>query len=230
MEENIIDLGEITVPTKWEDVKLKTFQELEKYYADKDKNFDLREVLHIMIDKDVDYVNALPINIAEMIMDKMSFLQTSPNVNEQSNKIEIDGEIYEVNVMEKMKTGEFVSANRAIESDKFNYAAILAIICRKQGEKYDSKFEAEEFEKRVQMFENAPITKVMPVLSFFLNSYITLETLSLMYSQVEDAISHIQKNIETFQNVGVLKKHYLKWRMNKLLKSLRSSNSISQTH
>lgn len=230
MEENIIDLGEITVPTKWEDVKLKTFQELEKYYADKDKNFDLREVLHIMIDKDIDYVNSLPINIAEMIMDKMSFLQTSPNVNEQSNKIEIDGETYEVNVMEKMKTGEFVSANRAIESDKYNYAAILAIICRKQGEKYDSKFEAEEFEKRVKMFENTPITKIMPVLSFFLNSYITLETLSLMYSEVEDAISHIQKNIETSQNVGVLKKHYLKWRTNKLLKSLRSSNSISQTH
>ena len=184
----------------------------------------------IMIDKDVDYVNSLPINIAEMIMDKMSFLQTSPNVNEQSNKIEIDGETYEVNVMEKMKTGEFVSANRAIESDKYNYAAILAIICRKQGEKYDSKFEAEEFEKRVKMFENTPITKIMPVLSFFLNSYITLETLSLMYSEVEDAISHIQKNIETSQNVGVLKKHYLKWRTNKLLKSLRSSNSISQTH
>lgn len=230
MEENIIDLGQITVPVSWDDVKLKTFQELEKYYADKDKNFDLREVLHIMIDKDIDYVNSLPINIAEMIMDKMSFLQTSPNVNEQSNKIEIDGETYEVNVMEKMKTGEFVSANRAIESDKYNYAAILAIICRKQGEKYDSKFEAEEFEKRVKMFENTPITKIMPVLSFFLNSYITLETLSLMYSEVEDAISHIQKNIETSQNVGVLKKHYLKWRTNKLLKSLRSSNSISQTH
>ena len=226
MEENIIDLGEITVPVSWDDVKLKTFQELEKYYADKDKNFDLREVLHIMIDKDVDYVNSLPINIAEMIMDKMSFLQTSPNVNEQSNKIEIDGETYEVNVMEKMKTGEFVSANRAIESDKYNYAAILAIICRKQGEKYDSKFEAEEYEKRVKMFENTPITKIMPVLSFFLNSYITLETLSLMCSQVEDAISHIQKNIETSQNVGVLKKRYLKWRTNKLLKSLRSSKNI----
>ena len=228
MEENIIDLGSVNVPTSWDDVTLRIFSELERYYSDKD--FDLREVLHIMIDKDIDYVNTLPINIAEKIMDKMSFLQTEPDIKEPTNKIEIDGETYEVNVIEKMKTGEFVAANRIIDMDKFNYAAILAIICRKNGEIYDSKFEAEIFDKRLKMFEETPVTKIMPVLSFFLHSYVTLATLSRMYSETEAAVNLIQKDIENSQNVGALKKLYLKWRMNKLLKSLKSNNSILRIH
>ena len=225
MEENIIDLGSVNVPTSWDDVKLKTFSELERYYSDKDKDFDLREVLHIMIDKDIDYVNTLPINIAEKIMDKMSFLQTEPDIKEPTNKIEIDGEIYEVNIMEKMKTGEFVAANRIIDLDKFNYAAILAIICRKNGEIYDSKFEAEIFEKRLKMFEETPVTKIMPVLSFFLRSYVTLVALSRMYSETEAAVNLTLTDIEDSQKIGGLKKLYLKWRTNKLLKLLKSSSS-----
>lgn len=226
MEENIIDLGEIKVPEKWDDVTLKTFSELERYYADTDKEFDLREAIHIMIGKDIDYVNSLPINIAEKIMDKMSFLQTEPAKQEPSNKIEIDGETYEVNIMNKMKTGEFVSTDTIIKSDKYNYASILAVICRKQGEVYDSKFEAELFEERVKMFENTPITKVMPVLSFFLNSYVTLATLSLMYSEVQNAISLTQQSIENSQNLGVFKKLYLNWQTKKLQKSLKSNKPI----
>lgn len=230
MEENIIDLGSVNVPTSWDDVKLKTFQELERYYSDKDKDFDLREVLHIMIDKDIDYVNTLPINIAEKIMDKMSFLQTEPDIKEPTNKIEIDGEIYEVNIMEKMKTGEFVAANRIIDLDKFNYAAILAIICRKNGEIYDSKFEAEIFDKRLKMFEETPVTKIMPVLSFFLRSYVTLVALSQMYSETEDAVNLTLTDIEDSQKIGGLKKLYLRWQTKKLLKLLKSSSSTLRIH
>ena len=228
MEENIIDLGSIFVPTSWEDVKLKTFQDLERYYANTDKNFDLREVLHIMIGKDVDYVNSLPISISEKIMQKMEFLQTSPTPQNPTNKIEIDGEIYEVNVMEKMKTGEFVATDTITKSDKYNYAAILAVICRKKGEVYDSKFEAEVFDDRVKMFEETSVTKIMPILSFFLSSYAALATLSLMYSQVEEAVNHTQRSIETSRNLGVFKRLYLSWQTRKLLKSLKSNNNTLQ--
>lgn len=228
MEENIIDLGEITVPEKWEDVTLKMFQELERYYANTDKDFDLREVLHIMIRKDVDYVSNLPISISEKIMEKMSFLQTEPTPQKPTNKIEIDGETYEVNVMEKMKTGEFVATDTITKSDKYNYAAILAVICRKKGEIYDSKFEAEVFDDRVKMFEETSVMKIMPVLSFFLSSYAALATLSLMYSQVEEAVNHTQRDIEISRNVGVFKKLYLSWQARKLLKSLKSNNNFLQ--
>lgn len=228
--ENVIDLGEITVPEKWEDVTLKMFQELERYYANTDKDFDLREVLHIMIQKDVDYVSNLPISISEKIMEKMSFLQTEPAPQKPTNKIEIDGETYEVNVMEKMKTGEFVATDTITKSDKYNYAAILAVICRKKGEIYDSKFEAEVFDDRVKMFEETSVMKIMPVLSFFLSSYAALATLSLMYSQVEEAVNHTQRDIEISRNVGVFRKLYLSWQARKLLKSLKSNNNFLQIH
>lgn len=228
--ENVIDLGEITVPEKWEDVTLKMFQELERYYANTDKDFDLREVLHIMIQKDVDYVSNLPISISEKIMEKMSFLQTEPAPQKPTNKIEIDGETYEVNVMEKMKTGEFVATDTITKSDKYNYAAILAVICRKKGEIYDSKFEAEVFDDRVKMFEETSVMKIMPVLSFFLSSYAALATLSLMYSQVEEAVNHTQRDIEISRNVGVFRKLYLNWQTRKLLKSLKSNNNFLQIH
>lgn len=230
MEENIIDLGEIFVPTSWNDVTLKMFQDLERYYANTDKNFDLREVLHIMIGKDIDYVSNLPISISEKIMQKMEFLQTEPIQQKPTNKIEIDGEIYEVNVMEKMKTGEFVATDTITKSDKYNYAAILAVICRKKGEIYGSKFEAEVFDDRVKMFEETSVMKVMPVLSFFLSSYVTLAALSQMYSEVEEAVNHTRNNIETSRNLGVFKRLYLSWQTRKLLKSLKSNNNTLRIH
>ena len=55
-EEVIKDFGQITCPTKWEDVTLKKFQAIEAFYEDKGKDVDIREIVHIMIDKDIDYV------------------------------------------------------------------------------------------------------------------------------------------------------------------------------
>ena len=59
-EEKVIDYGEITVPTSWDDITLKTFQEIERYYADTDKNFNVIDVIDILIDKDRDFIMTLP--------------------------------------------------------------------------------------------------------------------------------------------------------------------------
>ena len=42
--ENVIDFGKWTTPKSWDELTLKQFQEIEKYYSDKDKKFDVREV------------------------------------------------------------------------------------------------------------------------------------------------------------------------------------------
>ena len=34
-DKNIIDYGELNIPEKWEDIDLKTYQEIEKFYEDK---------------------------------------------------------------------------------------------------------------------------------------------------------------------------------------------------
>ena len=174
--ENVIDLGKWTVPTKWDDVTLEMFQKIEKYYSDKDKDFDVREVLDIFTDHTRDEIDQLPINFTEKLMNELSFLKEQPKYGDASPKIEIDGEEYSINVMEKLKTGEYVAIDTILKNDSHDYISILAVLCRKIGEIYDSKFEAEVFEDRQKLFAKQPIMKIMPLISFFLNLYIVRKT------------------------------------------------------
>ena len=222
-EKDIIDFGEVSVPKSWEEIDLKTFQDIERYYADKDKQFNIIEVLHIVLNKDKDWVMSLPSEFLDIILEKLAFLQTQPEVKEPTNKIKIDGEEYVVNIMEKLKTGEYVAFDTVLKNDTHNYAAMLAILCRKPGEIYDSKFEAEVYENRVKMFEQQPITNILPICSFFLTLWVTLGKHSAMYSQVEEAINHTAKHIKTSKNLGVFRRFYMNWQIRKLRKSLKSS-------
>ena len=228
-EKDIIDFGSVDVPKSWKEINLKTFQDIERYYADKDKQFNIIEVLHIVLNKDKDWVMSLPSEFLDIILEKLAFLQTQPEVKEPTNKIKIDGDEYVVNIMEKLKTGEYVSFDSVLKNDPHNYAAMLAILCRKPGEIYDSKFEAEVFEDRIKMFEKQPITNILPIVGFFLELWLTLGKHSAMYSQVEEAINHIQKQLKTSKNLGVFRRWYLTLRILKLKRSLKSISNTSQT-
>lgn len=225
MDKNIIDYGKISIPTSWDEITLKQFSDIERYYSDKDTKFDARQVLHIFTNKTIDEINELPIEITELLMSKLVFLQERPKDVEPSNKIKIDGEEYVINVMEKLKTGEYVSIDTILKGDKYDYASILAVLCRKKDEVYDSKFEAELFDSRREMFEKQPITKILPIIGFFLNLYIMLEIPTQLSLVVEEELNRIQKDIEISQRIGASKKRYLKWRMKRLRKLLKSSKS-----
>lgn len=221
-KEIIKDFGEWNCPTKWDDITLKVYQEIERYYKDKDKEFDVRDVLHILTNRSEDEINDLPADFLDIILTHLVFLVTTPEVGEETNKIEIDGVEYSINVMEKLKLGEYVAVDNVLKADSSDYASILAILCRKEGEVYDSRFEAEEFEKRKEMFEKQPVTRIMPIIGFFLNLYIVLGKHSQLYSLVEEGINHIQQNIDNSQKIGVSKRLSLNWQMRKLRKSLKS--------
>lgn len=223
---DIIDYGEWTVPTSWNDVTLKMYQEIERYYEDKDKDFDIREVLHIMTNHTVDEVNSLPVEFLDSIMEKMAFLQESPSNEKPTNSVEIDGEVYTVHTENKLKVGEYIAADTAMKGDKHNYAAFLAILCRKDGEIYDSKFENEVLEDRIKMWEKQPVTKILPVVGFFLNLYIILQMPILLSSKVMEAIDLTRKDIETLQKNGAVSKRSMKSAMRKLKKLEKSISTI----
>lgn len=223
MENNIIDFGEIKVPTSWNDISLLTYESIERYYKDKpDKEFNVIDVLDILTDKSKDEINQLPAEFLNSILTKLSFLATEPEVGKPSNKITIDGEEYSINVMEKMKLGEYVAVDAVLKNNKYDYASMLAVLCRKKGEIYDSKYEAETFEDRKKMFEEQPVIKILPIISFFLRLYTTSEMFSQLYSKVEEAINLTQKNIETSDRIGAFKKLYMNWQMKKYRKLLKS--------
>lgn len=224
--ENVIDFGSWTVPTSWDELTLKQFQEIEKYYSDKDKDFDIREVLHIFTNKTEDEINALPITFTNELMNKLMFLKDKPKDYEPSSFIEIDGVRYGINVMEKLKTGEFVAIDTILKNDPHDYISIFAVLCRKDGEIYDSKFEAEEFDKRVELMGKQPVIKMLPLIAFFFNLYIVRKTHSQLYSEVEEGLNLIQQNIDNSENLGVFKRHSLNSQMKKLRKLLKSNKSI----
>lgn len=68
--ENVIDFGKWTVPTKWDDVTLEMFQKIEKYYSDKDKDFDVREVLDIFTDHTREEIDQLPIDFTDKLLNE----------------------------------------------------------------------------------------------------------------------------------------------------------------
>ena len=224
--ENVIDFGSWTVPTSWEEITLKQFQEIEKYYSNKDKDFDIREVLHIFTNKTEDEINELPIVFTNELMNKLMFLKDKPKDYEPSNFIDIDGVRYSINIMEKLKTGEFVAIDTILKSDPHDYISIFAVLCRKDGEIYDSKFEAEEFDKRVELMGKQPAIKMFPLIAFFFNLYIVRMTHSQLYSEVEEGLNLIQQNIDNSENLGVFKRRSLNSQMKKLRKLLKSNKSI----
>ena len=226
MEDNIIDYGQVTVPTDWSQVTLKQYEKIEEYYDGDEKKFNIIDVLDIFINKTKDYIMSLPAEFLEKIIDKMSFINEQPKVDKPTNKIEIDGETYIINVMEKLKTGEYIAADTALKANRHDYASLLAILCRKEGEAYDSKFEAELFQKRKEMFEQQPITKILPLVSFFLNLWLMSEIPSRLFTVVEEEIKRTQKDIKTSTKLGACKKYYFNLQAKKLLKSLKSTKSI----
>lgn len=224
--ENVIDFGKWTVPTSWDEITLKQFQEIEKYYSNKDKDFDIRDVLHIFTNKTEDEINALPIVFTNELMNKLMFLKDKPKDYEPSNFIDIDGVRYGINVMEKLKTGEFVAIDTILKNDPHDYISIFAVLCRKDGEIYDSKFEAEEFDKRVELMGKQPVIKMLPLIAFFFNLYIVRKTHSQLYSEVEEGLNLMEQNIESSRANGDLSALYTRRLMKKLKKLRKSLKSI----
>ena len=225
-KDNIIDLGKWNCPRSWKELDLKTFQEIERYYSDKDKKFDIRDVLHILYNRSVDEVNLLPMDICERLIEQLSWLSDSPEYDKPRSWIEIDGIRYQVNIMEKLKTGEFIAVDTAIKGDKYNYAAILAILCRKQGEIYDSKFENEVLPSRIEMFENQSMMDVMPIVNFFLALWVTSSHHIQLSSQVRGVLDLTAKHLETLRKSGDLSLFSTILLRRKLRKLEKSINSI----
>ena len=224
--EVIIDFGEWNLPKGWDDLTLKMFQEIERYYSDKEKEFDVREVLETFTAHSRDEIDQLPIEFVEKLLEALKWVSEPPKYDEPRPYVIIDGEKYQVNIQEKLKTGEYIAVETAIKGDAHNYAAILAILCRKQGELYDSKFENEELEKRIELFENQPMMNVMPIVSFFLNLWLVLGKHTQLYSVVKEQLDLTRKHIETLHKNGELSRLSMRSAMKKLRKLEKSINSI----
>ena len=228
MDENTIDYGTWTCPTSWNDITLEQLQKIQGLYSgDNQTERNIIDYIHILTNHTREEVEALPYEFTERLLDEMSFLLTPLPEVKPSTEVYVNGEKYVANTQEKMKTGEFVATQMALQNDANNYAAILAIIARKEGEKYDSQFENEVLAERIELFKQAKALDVMGLVVFFLERYTVLEMPSLLASAVAEEVDDlIAKNGEISRTGGVGSRLSTKWRMRKLKKLRKSLDGI----
>ena len=220
-----MNFGKITVPTKWEEVTLKQFTELLTIYDKENK--DILDIISMFTGRSKDELRKYPMDFINEILIHLQFMNTPLNIK-PSNWVEIDGKKYSVNYMEKLKFGEFVDVETIIKDNKYNYPAILGILCRMEGEVYDDDFIAEKLNDRVKMFEELDMPSAMRLINFFLK----LSLRSIAYTQKSLAIQQGKEQAELLvQSIrdslkdGDLKKLdmiYAKTELRKLEKSLKS--------
>ena len=215
-----MDFGKVTIPTKWEDITLKQFCELMRVYDKDDK--DILDVLEVLSGRTKSELRQMPADFIDTMMQHLQFMNIPLNV-EADSKIVINGEEYKVNYTEKLKFGEWTDAETVLKEK--DYAGVLAILARKDGEIYDDDFIANELDKRIELFNSLSITKALVLLNFFLK----LKLRYILYSQKslensKEAVESLVQCIKSSLKGGDGKKLdliYAKIKLRRLEKSLK---------
>ena len=171
-----INLGEYHVAESWDDVTLLQWQNYVRQASESEDNaVDIITTLETFSDIPRSVINQMPTDLFESVIGRLKWITEQPDQT-PSASVEISGETYSINVMEKLKVKEYLDLNTVIENDKFNYSMIFSILCRKQGENYDDEFIADKLPDRLEMFEQMNCVDGMKLISFFLTCWVVLET------------------------------------------------------
>ena len=201
-----INLGEYHVAEKWEDVTLLQWQNYVRNASSKEDNsVDIISTLETFSDIPRSVINQMPTDLFESVIGRLKWIKETPDQT-PSQSVEINGETYMINVMEKLKVKEYLDLNTVIENDKFNYAMIFAILCRKQGEEYDEEFIADKLPDRLEMFEQMNCVDGMKLIAFFLTCYIASETRSrncLVAQAIKEDAQKLVKSIRSSLKPGI---------------------------
>lgn len=191
-----INLGQYHVSESWDDVTLLQWQNYVRQASEsEDNSVDIITTLETFSDIPRSVINQMPTDLFEMVVERLKWIKETPDQT-PSQSVEINGETYLINIMEKLKVMEYLDLNTVIENDRFNYAMIFSILCRKQGEEYDDDFKADKLPDRLEMFEQMNCVDGMKLIAFFLTCFIEFETHSqnclVVQNIKEDAIELVE--------------------------------------
>ena len=201
-----IQLGKYKVAEKWEDVTLLQWQNYVRNASSKEDNsVDIISTLETFSDIPRSVINQMPTDLFESVIGRLKWITEQPDQTPTAS-VEISGETYTINVMEKLKVKEYLDLNTVIENDKFNYSMIFAILCRKQGEEYDEEFIADKLPDRLEMFEQMNCVEGMKLIAFFLTCWVELETRSrnsLVVQSIKEDAQKLVKSIRSSLKPGI---------------------------
>lgn len=165
---------------------------------EKDEKYNLtdKDLLRIFTNFDMDKYDVLPVELYNSIMSNFSFVLEDMPQWKPSNHLSYNGMEFVVNTMEALKVKEYEDAEMILRNNIYDYPSLLAVLCRKVtgtktdnvtglswevNEVYDSEFANKIFDARREMFAKMPITKVMPLINFFLLRGLECTNLSQNY-------------------------------------------------
>lgn len=216
-EEEIKSFGDVTIADSWDKVTLKMFEDyIRRTEPDEngnEKQLTVYDVLEIFSNMKREDIEQLPVEFVDALMSRLSFMEFPMKEYKPSNYLKVGDDTYMINFYEQMREKEYEDCQLVIKSDKYDYAGILAIVCRKIideqvddlsketwkiTEKYDTEFANVKYEARKKAFENMPVGDVMPLMAFFLNRWMQSEQVSQAYlEKAKDETGRFVENIET---------------------------------
>ena len=214
---------------------------------EKDEKYNItdKDLLKCFTDFDMDKYDILPVELYNSIMSNFSFVLEDMPQWKPSNHLSYNGMEFTVNTMEALKVKEYEDAEMILRNNIYDYPSLLAVLCRKVtgtktdnvtglswevNEVYDSEFANKIFDSRREMFAKMPITKAMPLISFFLVRGLECNNLSqnsitTLAHQLDEVVGNM---LDSIKSMGLRKWLYLP-QMIKLKKYKKSINSILQT-
>ena len=177
-------------------------------------------------------------------MSNFSFFIEDMPVTKPSKELYYNDIHFVINDMESLKVKEYEDADMVLRNNQYDYPSLLAILCREcKGKKtdhitgitylinedYDTEFANHIFDSRREMFAKMPMTKVMPLISFFLLKGLESNNhfpnyISTIAHQLKEAVESMQ---DSLSSIGLKKWWYLP-QMIKLRKFKKSIDSILQ--
>lgn len=150
------------VPEGWNDVTLGQYEKWFDYVADtKMKEVELVSLISTI---PFDLLSTLPLSFYTDVLNMVSFAFAG-NDFKPSNKILIDDEVYSVSIKDELTLAQYVDVEATFEEEgnDSRLSEILAIVCLRKGEKYDSKI----LKERKKLFQDLKMNEVFPLLAFF---------------------------------------------------------------
>ena len=203
---------------------------------EKDEKYNItdKDLLKCFTDFDMEKYDVLPVELYNSIMSNFSFVLEDMPQWKPSNHLSHNGMEFVVNTMEAMKVKEYEDAEMILRNNIYDYPSLLAVLCRKVtgtktdnvtglswevNEVYDSEFANKIFDSRREMNAKIQITKVMPVIGFFLIKGLTSTNLSQNYlTTIAQNLYDTLQVIEDSQKTTGLRRLFIQPRMIKLRK------------
>ena len=215
---------------------------------EKDEKYNItdKDLLKCFTDFDMEKYDVLPVELYNSIMSNFSFVLEDMPQWKPSNHISYNGMEFIVNDKETLKVLEWDDCESILRNNIYDYPSLLAVLCRKVtgtktdnvtglswevNEVYDYEFANKIFDARREMFAKMPITKVMPLIVFFLTKGLISTNLSQnSITMIGHQLLSLVENLEDSARHMVFKKPSMIVAMIKLRKLKKSIKCICSKH